>query len=94
MSGRTALIAAALLAFLAVALGAFGAHALKTRVAPDLQSVWQTAVQYHGWHALALLFRDRALLNRIYGPQSLEEEISMEIGHAEAREGINKASRT
>jgi TRAP-type C4-dicarboxylate transport system permease small subunit len=28
------------------------------------------------------------------GPQSLEEEISMEIGHAEAREGINKASRT
>jgi TRAP-type C4-dicarboxylate transport system permease small subunit len=46
------------------------------------------------WHALALLFRDRALLNRIYGPQSLEEEISMEIGHAEAREGINKASRT
>ena len=54
MSGRTALIAAALLAFLAVALGAFGAHALKTRVAPDLQPVWQTAVQYHGWHALAL----------------------------------------
>ena len=46
------------------------------------------------WHALALLFRDRALLNRIYGPQSLEEEISMEIGHAETREGINKASRT
>jgi hypothetical protein len=46
------------------------------------------------WHALALLFRDRALLNRIYGPQSLEEEISMEIGHAEAREGINKANRT
>ena len=45
------------------------------------------------WHALSLLFRDRALLNRIYGPQSLEEEISMEIGHAEAREGINKANR-
>ena len=46
------------------------------------------------WHALSLLFRDRALLNRTYGPQSLEEEISMEIGHAEVREGINKASRT
>ena len=43
---------------------------------------------------LSLLFRDRALLNRIYGPQSLEEEISTEIGHAEAREGINRASRT
>jgi TRAP-type C4-dicarboxylate transport system permease small subunit len=45
-------------------------------------------------HSVSLLFRDRALLNRIYGPQSLEEEISTEIGHAEAREGINKASRT
>src|SRR5216117_2710690 len=54
MTGRTALTIAALLGFLAVALGAFGAHALKSRIAPDLQSVWQTAVQYHGWHALAL----------------------------------------
>lgn len=55
MTARTALVAAALLLFLAVALGAFGAHALKARVAPDLQAVWQTAVQYHAWHALALL---------------------------------------
>lgn len=45
-------------------------------------------------HSVSLLFRDRALLNRMYGPQSLEEEISTEIGHAEAREGINRASRT
>jgi uncharacterized membrane protein YgdD (TMEM256/DUF423 family) len=70
MTGRTALTVAALLAFLAVALGAFGAHALKTKIAPDLQSIWQTAVQYHGWHALALFgvgllilhFPDRAPL--------------------------------
>src|SRR5438552_16544267 len=55
MSPRLALPLAALLAFVAVALGAFGAHALKTRIAPDLQAVWQTAVLYHGWHALALL---------------------------------------
>jgi len=55
MSARLALTLAALLAFVAVALGAFGAHALKTRIAPDLQAVWQTAVLYHGWHALALL---------------------------------------
>lgn len=55
MTARTVLVAAALLLFLAVALGAFGAHALKARVAPDLQAVWQTAVQYHAWHALALL---------------------------------------
>lgn len=37
-----------------VALGAFGAHALKARLAPDMLQVWQTAVQYHLWHALAL----------------------------------------
>ena len=54
MTGRTALIVAALLACLAVALGAFGAHALKNRIAPDLQAIWQIAVQYHGWHALGL----------------------------------------
>ena len=41
--------------FVAVALGAFGAHALKARLAPDMAAVWQTAVQYHAWHALALL---------------------------------------
>ena len=38
-------------------------------------------------HSLLLLFRDRALLDRTYGPQSLEEEIATEVGHAEAREG-------
>jgi uncharacterized membrane protein YgdD (TMEM256/DUF423 family) len=37
-----------------VVLGAFGAHALKARLAPDLLAIWQTAVQYHFWHALAL----------------------------------------
>jgi uncharacterized membrane protein YgdD (TMEM256/DUF423 family) len=38
-----------------VVLGAFGAHALKSRLGGDALSVWQTAVQYHFWHALALL---------------------------------------
>ena len=36
-------------------LGAFGAHALKARFSADEVSLWQTAVQYHFWHALALL---------------------------------------
>jgi uncharacterized membrane protein YgdD (TMEM256/DUF423 family) len=40
---------------LGVALGAFGAHALKARLAGELAATWQTAVQYHFWHALALL---------------------------------------
>jgi uncharacterized membrane protein YgdD (TMEM256/DUF423 family) len=38
-----------------VVLGAFGAHALKERLSGDALLVWQTAVQYHFWHALALL---------------------------------------
>jgi len=41
--------------FLAVALGAFGAHALKSRLGADMQAVWHTAVEYHFWHAGALL---------------------------------------
>ena len=41
--------------FLAVALGAFGAHALKARISPELLAVYQTAEQYHTTHALGLL---------------------------------------
>jgi uncharacterized membrane protein YgdD (TMEM256/DUF423 family) len=55
MSARLALMLGAAAMFMAVALGAFGAHALKARLAPDMAAVWQTAVQYHAWHALALL---------------------------------------
>ena len=42
-------------ALIGVALGAFGAHGLKTKVAPDMLTVWNTAVQYHLIHALGLL---------------------------------------
>lgn len=45
----------ALAAAFAVALGAFGAHALKARLAPDLLAVYHTAVQYHFYHALGLI---------------------------------------
>ena len=41
--------------FLAVALGAFGAHALQARLSAELMATFQTAVQYHFYHALALL---------------------------------------
>ena len=40
---------------LAVMIGAFGAHALKARLTPELLSVYETGVQYHFWHTLALL---------------------------------------
>lgn len=42
-------------AFLGVGLGAFGAHGLKTRVPPEMLTVWETAVLYHLVHALGLL---------------------------------------
>ena len=44
-----------ILGALGVALGAFGAHGLKSRVGPDLLVVWETAVKYHLVHVLALL---------------------------------------
>ena len=55
MPARLALPAAALLMAAAVALGAFGAHALKPRLTPEALALWQTAVNYHAWHALGLL---------------------------------------
>jgi len=46
---------AAAYGFLAVACGAFGAHALRARLDPQALAVYQTAVQYHFWHGLGLL---------------------------------------
>lgn len=45
----------ALLAGIAVALGAFGAHGLKKIVAPDTVTTFQTGVQYQMYHAFALM---------------------------------------
>jgi uncharacterized membrane protein YgdD (TMEM256/DUF423 family) len=39
----------------AVVLGAFGAHALRARLAETALATWQTAVSYQFSHALALL---------------------------------------
>ncbi len=49
--------------FLAVGLGAFGAHALKNRLTPDMLAVFETGVKYQVYHALALL-----LLAALRGP--------------------------
>ena len=40
---------------LGVILGAFGAHALKSRVGVDMLAVFETGVRYQMYHALALL---------------------------------------
>jgi uncharacterized membrane protein YgdD (TMEM256/DUF423 family) len=57
MSGtaRRFLLLGGLAALLAVALGAFGAHGLKARIAPELLSVYKTGVEYHFYHALGLI---------------------------------------
>jgi uncharacterized membrane protein YgdD (TMEM256/DUF423 family) len=44
----------ALSGLIAVAAGAFGAHALKARLAPDLLAVFETGARYQLYHALAL----------------------------------------
>jgi uncharacterized membrane protein YgdD (TMEM256/DUF423 family) len=52
---RTFLLIGAVAAFLGVTLGAFGAHGLRGRLSPEMFAVFQTGVQYHMYHALALL---------------------------------------
>jgi uncharacterized membrane protein YgdD (TMEM256/DUF423 family) len=42
-------------AFLAVLLGAFGAHTLKDRLPPELINTFEVGVRYHMYHALGLL---------------------------------------
>lgn len=52
---RVLLALGAINGFAAVALGAFGAHGLEKYVDESRQQAFVTAVQYHGWHALALI---------------------------------------
>lgn len=51
---RIFFILAAVLAGLGVAFGAFGAHALRDRLAADLLAIFETGVRYQVYHALAL----------------------------------------
>ena len=51
---RLFLFLGALFGALGVAAGAFGAHALRTALAPDKLAVFETAVRYQMYHAIAL----------------------------------------
>ena len=51
---RNILFSAAIAGFLAVALGAFGAHGLKHSLSDYELDIYKTAVNYHIWHALLL----------------------------------------
>jgi len=44
-----------ILALLAVGAGAFGAHALRSRLSPDMLATFEVANRYHMYHALGLL---------------------------------------
>lgn len=46
---------AAVAATIGVALGAFAAHGLRSRLTPEILAVFETGVRYHMYHALALL---------------------------------------
>src|SRR5438128_1074407 len=52
---RTFLMIGAALGFLGVAFGAFGAHALKSRLSTDMLAVFETGVRYQMYHAFAIL---------------------------------------
>ena len=52
---RTFAVLGSVSAFVAVLAGAFGAHTLRTRIAPELLAVFETGARYHMYHALALL---------------------------------------
>ncbi|HJM11138.1 MAG: DUF423 domain-containing protein [Candidatus Marinimicrobia bacterium] len=49
------IVTGAVFGFLAVALGAFGAHGLKSKVTADTLSSFETAARYQIYHALALI---------------------------------------
>jgi len=54
-SARFYLCSGALFSLLSVVIGAFGAHALKPLITAKMMAVFNTAVQYQMFHALALL---------------------------------------
>ncbi|AET61196.1 DUF423 domain-containing protein [Paenibacillus terrae] len=52
---KVLLLLGCIMMFLAVVLGAFGAHALKKRLSADMMSIFQTGIQYHIAHGLGLI---------------------------------------
>jgi len=55
LSAKVFLGLGSLAMLLAVAMGAFGAHALKKMLTAELMAIYETAVHYHFYHALGLL---------------------------------------
>lgn len=58
---RLFLVLGAINGFLAVALGAFGAHGLEGKVTEKMLNIWEKAVNYQMFHTMALLVTGLAL---------------------------------
>jgi uncharacterized membrane protein YgdD (TMEM256/DUF423 family) len=52
---RTFMLIGSTLGFLGVVFGAFGAHALRSRLSPEMLVVFETAVRYQMYHTFAIL---------------------------------------
>lgn len=55
MKNQNIVMLGAIFMALAVSLGAFGAHALKRVLSPDMLAIYKTGVEYQFYHALGLL---------------------------------------
>lgn len=58
---RTFLLVGAVAGFLAVGIGAFGAHWLRSRLSSEMLAVFETGVRYHMYHTLAILLTAAAI---------------------------------
>ena len=54
MKNKALIIVGGILGFLAVSLGAFGAHILKDKISAELLSVFQTGILYHLIHSVVI----------------------------------------
>lgn len=64
------IIVGAINAFISVALGAFGAHALEGKMPEKYIAIWQTATQYQMYHALGLIAIGILMSSSLLGPVS------------------------
>lgn len=64
------IIVGAINAAIAVGFGAFGAHALKDRLSEHYLAIWETAVQYQMFHAVALLAIGILMSSTLLGPST------------------------
>ncbi|MEZ5103808.1 MAG: DUF423 domain-containing protein [Draconibacterium sp.] len=53
--GKTIIMTASVLLAMAVGIGAFGAHGLKSQISGEMLQIYKTGVEYHFYHALGLL---------------------------------------